>query len=334
MNGIFNDDQLTESQRQWLYSHHDDDLEQLNTMAESIVDEFIQYGIKNPETIAEVATLAPVLSKSSFKILLDEFINKLHRSVLLQEDILVGLGELIRNAPIGSLDPDDLVQILVTLHTRLELTHQQSTNHTLKLIQATSYILDGMVDCEIRGLNREQLHEPLSDFLKGLKDHSDPSLAYQAAYAYQALQHVPDDETLSRKVLRRTGKVIQGVSGVLSAVKSINIMELIKGLQNIHEGASEFFNSNNKRGWYLVLRGLDSLIQEGRFVECEKLIRGAPYRDDPIFQYGVCLQVGSIAMDGGIEYQTRQSAVLFLRDLYNEVSEENDNNGRLRQWIL
>jgi hypothetical protein len=117
MNGIFSDDQLTESQRLWLCSRDNDNLEELNTMAKSIVREFIQDELKDPETIAEVTILAPVLSKSSFKTLLDELINKIHYSVLLQEDLLVGLGGLIRNAPLGYLDPDDLVQILDLLHT-------------------------------------------------------------------------------------------------------------------------------------------------------------------------------------------------------------------------
>jgi hypothetical protein len=137
-------------------------------MAESIVKEFIRDELKSPDIIAEVTILAPVLSKSSFKSLVKEFTNKIHQSVLLEEEILVGLGGLIRNAPLGSLDPDDLVQILDTLYTCLKSTHQQSTNHTFKLIQATSYILGGMVDSEIRGLKREQLHEPLSNFLKDL----------------------------------------------------------------------------------------------------------------------------------------------------------------------
>jgi hypothetical protein len=239
MNGIFNDDQLTESHHLWICSRDNDDIEQLNTMAESIVKEFIQDELKNPETIAEVTSLAPILSKNSLKILLDEFINKIHYSVLLKEDILVGLGALIRNAPLGYLDPDDLVQILDTLHTRLESTHQQSGNYIFRLIQTTSYILDGMVDCEVRGLKRKQLHEPLSNFLKGLKDHPDPSLVYQATYSYQALQHVPDDDTPLRKAMRRTGKVIQGVSGVLSAVKSMNAIAFIEGLQDLHGGIKE-----------------------------------------------------------------------------------------------
>jgi hypothetical protein len=79
-----------------------------------------------------------------------------------------------------------------------------------------------MVDCEVKDLKREQLHEPLSKYLKELKDSTDPSLVYQAAYAYQALQYIPDDETPLRKALRHTGKVIQGVSGVLTAVKSMD----------------------------------------------------------------------------------------------------------------
>jgi hypothetical protein len=360
MNEIFNDDLLTEPQRQWLGSHDSDDLKELNAIAENIVKEFIRDELKNRDTIAEVTTLAPVLSKSSFKNLVKEFINKIHQSVLLEGDLLAGLGGLIRNAPLGYLDPDDLVQILDTLHTRLESTHQQSTVHVAKVIQAVSYILDSMVDSEVRDLNREQLHEPLSNYLKDLKNHSDPSLVYQAAYAYQALQHVPDDDTPLRKILRRTGKVIQGASGVLSAVKAMDIMALVEGLRNLHDGVTEIGNaavntlkgakelyesgqdlldslkeslSTNKKGWYQALRGLDSLIQEGRFVEFEQLIREVPCAQDPVFRCGVYLRLESISRNEEIEFQNRRSAISYLTDLCRDNAKDGYNK-QAEQWIL
>jgi hypothetical protein len=360
MNGILNDNQFTGSQFQWLCSRNDEDLQQLNTVAVNIVIEFIRDELKNPDTITEVTSLAPILFKSSFKTLLDEFINKIHHSVLLKDDFLTGLSGLIRNAPLGYLDPNDLVQILDILYSRLIQTHQQSTDHTFKLILATSSILDSMVDCEVKGLKRVQLHEPLSKCLKDLKDHTDPSLVYQAAYAYQALQHIPDDDTPLRKALRRTGKVIQGVSGVLSAVKSMNIMALIDGLKDFHEGVTEIgsaavttlngsmklynsgaslldslkecLNSNNKKKWYLALRGLDSLIQEGRFPEFEQLIRKVPCRNDPVFQCGVYLRLESIARNEELDFRTRKSAILYLRELYKDSTMSKYKN-QTQQWV-
>ncbi|KAF9991382.1 hypothetical protein BGZ80_009164, partial [Entomortierella chlamydospora] len=63
-----------------------------------------------------------------------------------------------------------------------------------------------MVDSQVKGLSREQLHEPLSDYLKELQKDSDPYLVYQAVYAYQALQYIPDDETILQSMMRRTEK--------------------------------------------------------------------------------------------------------------------------------
>jgi hypothetical protein len=111
-------------------------------------------------------------------------------------------------------------------------------------------------------------------------------------------------------------------------------MELIKGLQNIHEGVSECLDSDNQEGWYLILRGLDSLIQQGRFVEFERLIRDAPCRDDPIFQYGVYSRIESIAANDQLGSHARQNAVSFLRDLYNEIAEDDDNSKLLKKWII
>ncbi|KAF9919257.1 hypothetical protein BGZ65_012267, partial [Modicella reniformis] len=93
-----------------------------------------------------------------------------------------------------------------------------------------------MADTKVEGLDREKLHEPLSSYLNAMKGISDPYLVYQVAYAYQALQCVPDDETLWQATLRRSGKVIKGVSGLVSAVKGLDISGFIEGLKDIQKG--------------------------------------------------------------------------------------------------
>ena len=49
-----------------------------------------------------------------------------------------------------------------------------------------------MVNTEVQGLNRVNLHAPLLSYLEGLKSNKDSYLVFQAAYAYQALLFVPD----------------------------------------------------------------------------------------------------------------------------------------------
>ncbi|KAF9358386.1 hypothetical protein BGX34_008952 [Mortierella sp. NVP85] len=83
----------------------------------------------------------------------------------------------------GYLDADDLVKILELVSTRLQDTHQQSTDRMRQLTM--SHVLDAMADSKVKDLDREKIHEPLSTYLGGLKESKDPYLVHQAAYAYQ-----------------------------------------------------------------------------------------------------------------------------------------------------
>ena len=85
-----------------------------------------------------------------------------------------------------------------------------------------------MVDSEVKCLNRVNLHGPLLSYLDGLKANRDPYMVFQAAYAYQALLFVPDNESPWQVTLRRSGKVLKGVSGLVSAVKGLNINEFVE----------------------------------------------------------------------------------------------------------
>jgi len=101
---------------------------------------------------------------------------------------------------------------------------------------AVSHVLDAMADTKVTGLDREKLHEPLSTYLKNLQESKDTYLVYQEAYTYQALLRVPDNENAWQSAIRRTGKVIQGVSGLVSAVKGLDLIKFMDGLEDIQKG--------------------------------------------------------------------------------------------------
>ncbi|KAG0001549.1 hypothetical protein BGZ80_006165 [Entomortierella chlamydospora] len=164
--------------------------------------------------------------------------------------------------------------------------------------------------------------------------------------------------------MRRTGKVVQGISGVVSAVKTLDLMGFIEGLQNVQQGLAgaekviglvsdacsnvaelaangqelltslkEGFNFKRKGSWYPALRGLDRLVQEGRFSDFEKLVREAPCQYDPAFRMGVSQRLGEIAANPIWDLNIRKCAVESLRQLY----EGDANNGQqvnIKQWIL
>ncbi|KAF9436401.1 hypothetical protein BGZ76_004065 [Entomortierella beljakovae] len=357
---------LNTDESAWLndYDKEPDEKMRFERMISDLVQAFIQEEPKTPDVLAEVVSLSAVLGQDDFRVLLNEFVDNIRRHLLLDTNLLIGLSQLLRNAPQEYLNSDDLLQILNVLHLRLQDTHHQSTSHFYQITSTVSCVLDSMVDVEIKSLSREKLHKPLSEYLDKLKGSTDPLLVYQAAYAYQALQYIPDDNTILRKVFRRTGKVVEGIAGVVSAVKALNLKGLLEGLQDIYGGIegikaaaipAEYpyrqsaalmesgpsfleslkgaFSSTNKSSWYPALRGLDLLIQEGRLFDFEKLIREAPCRCEPAFQWGVCQRLGSLMDISLWGYDVCSCALSFLGDIYKD-DETWGHHIHIKQWII
>ena len=352
--------------RNWVLStkNESDEKERLKSLATDVIRAFKRDEFKDGKSVTEVVILAPVLERDDFRYLVKEFYSGIDQSGLLDIHQLEGLARLIQGAGPGDLDSDDLVKVLTLLSTRLRDTHQQSTHHLYNLTVAVSHVLDAMADASVQGLNRETIHEPLSAYLDELRRSADPYLVYQSAYAYQALLCVPDDESLWQATLRRTGKVFQGVSGLVSALKGLDLNGFIDGLGKIQDGlagASEIvravktayegvvslresgqvflaclqegFSFNRKCAWYTALRGADALIRGGSFVEFRRLVCEAPCRRDVAFQWGVCQLLGEIAASSEWNAETRRSAIALLGDIYqNDLAWGDYVN--VKQWIV
>ncbi|KAF9355322.1 hypothetical protein BGX34_010541 [Mortierella sp. NVP85] len=359
-------DQFEPEVQEWLHAIESDtdEQERLQTLVTDVVRAFKRDELKDAKAIAEVVYLAPILTKDTFQDLLREFYIGIDQSGLLNTLHLEGLAQLIQGADPGYLDADDLVKILDLLSTRLKDTHGQSTHHMYQLTLAVSHILDAMTETNVTGLDREKLHQPLLAYLSDLKGSKDPYLVYQSAYASQALLCVPDNETTWQSAMRRTGKVIQGVSGIVSAVKSLDLIKFIEGLQDIQrgcEGASkvvnavtsayvsgtslaesgksvlecltESFSSKSKMAWYSALRGADALIRDGELATFRQLVCETPCRLDIAFQWGVCQRLGEMAANPAWDMDARRDAVLFLGEVYKD-DEGWGHQASIKQWTL
>jgi hypothetical protein len=350
----------------WLKSVGEDSEEQerLENLATGVIRAFKSDEFKDSRAVTEVVQLAPVLDNENYRYLLKEFYSGIEMSGLLEIHQLEGLAQLIQSAGPAQLDPDDLVKVLDMLSSRLRDTHQQSMKHRYQLVLAVSHVLDAMTDAQVTGLDREKLREPLLSYLETLQKSSDTYLVYQAAYAFQALLCVPDDESLWNATLRRTGKVIKGVSRLVSAVKGLNLSAFIDGLGEIQQGVAgamevvkvvkdtyddlsslveggkgfvdclkEGLSFNRKCAWYPALRGADTLIQEGQFADFRKLVCEAPCRRDPAFQWGVCQRLGELAANTTWDPDTRRGAIAFLGEIYRK-DEVWGRQATVKKWIL
>ncbi|KAG0218027.1 hypothetical protein BGX31_011710, partial [Mortierella sp. GBA43] len=202
------DDVLDAKARKWLSDvrNEPDEHERLKALATDVIRAFKRDEFKDDKAVTEVVYLSPILNKDDFRYLLKEFYSGIDQSTLLDVHQLEGLAQLIQGADSTYLDADDLVKVLELLSTRLQGTHQQSLEHRFQLTFAVSNVLDAMADANVKELDRETIHAPLLSYLDGLKGSSDPYLVYQAAYAYQALLYVPDNESLWQATVRRSGK--------------------------------------------------------------------------------------------------------------------------------
>ncbi|KAF9353730.1 hypothetical protein BGX34_011403, partial [Mortierella sp. NVP85] len=360
------EDMLEPSARKWLQSTEKDtdEQERLKILATDVIRAFKREDIKDDKAVTEVVCLAPVLEKNDFQYLLRELCKSIDQSILLDVHQLDGIAQLIHCADSGYLDADDLVKILELLSTRLRATHTQSSQHMYQLTLAVSRVLDAMADTKVKGLDRERLHEPLSLYLSEVKDVSDPYLVYQASYAYQALLYVPDDETIWQATLRRTSKVIQGVAGLVTAVKGLDLNGFMDGLKDIQQGVSgasgvfklakstfegakslsdngkcfvdcmkEGLGVKRKLTWYPALRGAESLIRSGQLANFKRVVCEAPCRLDPMFQWGVCQLLGEIAADSTWDTKTRRCAVMFLGEMFSNRTAW-ESQIVVREWIL
>ncbi|KAG0215904.1 hypothetical protein BGX33_000707 [Mortierella sp. NVP41] len=353
---------LDSSQREWVEAFDQDPMRQrhIQRLAARMVDEFVMEPTKDSTVIAEIVLLGPVLERERYRRLLSRLISEFERSRILDVPLMQGLVQLVQDSSPGYLEADDLITILGVIRARLETTHQGSAEYPYRLVSAVSHLLDTMADHKVQDLDRISQQEPLTDVLSGLKNNPDPFLMYQACYAFQALQYVPNNETPLRAFLRHSAGMADGLikisglvkldlGGLLEGLKevqkvveetaglaksayegSLSLLESGRGiLDSIREGVS----SGQKRPWYLAIRGADVLVREGRLADLSSLIRDANCRKDPLFQWGICQLLAEIAIDSTWDINTRQYSTNILAALYKTDADwKRDVN--VRKWML
>jgi len=165
-------------------------------------------------------------------------------------------------------------------------------------------------------------------------------MAFQAAYATQALLNVSDDDDIWHSGFRRLWIVLKGGAGFaiipnpsetkdaleglerLYEVGKGGIRMLKDGLEAIKDGELPSFTAKEglsfRRAWYRALRTAESHIQTGRLTLFKNLVVTASYRHQFMFQWGICQLLGQFVADTQWDVEARQSAVAFLGSLYRD----------------
>ncbi|KAG0278823.1 hypothetical protein BGZ95_003062 [Linnemannia exigua] len=352
-----NSDEPSGEEEAWSPAHREwatalkDSIEQdrILWIVRGIIKMFANDASNDSEDVAEVAILAPILDREYYRELLTCVVRKFDESDnLLKEHLLQAVVQLVQYAQPGYLEADDLINILGILRRRLQATHSQSIKYLYQLTLAVATVLDVMAENKVNDLDRINDHEPLSTVLSGLKGTSDPYLLYQASYAYQALQYVPNNETTTQAIARNSFGVAESMvklsavlkldlEGVLDGLKGFvnvagtvfevakagyeGVSSLIESGQGIFESLGEALGSGHKRPWYTAVRRAQAFVREGRLADFCRLVIEAPCRKNPFFQWGICQLLGEIATDPNWEVETRKQAVDFLSALLKDETE-------------
>ncbi|KAG9064431.1 hypothetical protein KI688_003621 [Linnemannia hyalina] len=329
-------------------------------LVEQLVRAFADNTLKTSDVVTEIVLVGPVLDRETYRSLLSCFISNFEQTTALDVTLLQGLVQLVECAPSGYLVDDDLVRIATVLSKELSITHIGTSDHPLHLTLSLARVLDVMVAGKVKDLNRERDHQPMLQLLDGLKDSDNVVQKYEAIYAYQALQYAPDDET-PLQVLWRYGKVAAAGAGAVSSAFKLDPEGLLKGIESLQEigaaavgavstgvevvealrvgadGAARAsenkFDFMKKRSWYLALQGTALFIHQGRLSDFNLVVSQAPCRNNANFQWGICRQLGEIAVDPLWDVHVRQQAVDFLGELYRSGSDWKPHVD-VKRWIL
>ncbi|KAF9540963.1 hypothetical protein EC957_003601 [Mortierella hygrophila] len=340
---------LTWAEQKWLEGIDKDSTEQdrLLWIATRMVEEFVpNVASRSSVEIAEVVSLGPILEKGPYRKLLSSIIAAFDDALLLDVTLLQGLVQLVQSNSSGYLEADDLIKILSILRVRLQGTHGQSSEYSYQLVVAVSRVLDVMAEHEVKDLDRVVEHEPLSGVLSSLKGSSDPYMTYQACYAFQALQYVPDNETPLQAILRHSAGVAKGLIDI-TALASLDLGAILEGLTSlqtaflgstfntantVYGGASSLMESGQstldalkekyghgkKQPWYVAIRAAHALAQAGQMKDFIRFICEAPCRPDPLFQWGISQMLLEMASDATWDRDTQGRAsrllILCMRD--------------------
>ncbi|KAF9122538.1 hypothetical protein BGW39_009685 [Mortierella sp. 14UC] len=342
---------LDEFQNKWVQLIGPTEQDHLCWLVDKVVRAFVEEDFKGSTATAEVVLVGPILDRETYRYLLCCFIGQFEHAKLLNVVLLQGLVQLVECASVGYLVDDDLVRIATVLFKDLPTTHKGTSDHVLLLTLALGRVFDVMVAGKIKDLNRDRDHQPMLQMSNHLKDSENTCLKYQAAYAHQALQYVPDNET-PLHILWRYSKLAAAGASTVSSVFKLDPAGLLQGLGSLQEiGASvaevvkagiegyptlaseKSLDFMKKRSWYLALQGTALLIRQGRLSDFKQVVSEAPCRHDANFQWGICRQLGEIAVGPLWDAEIRKQAVDFLGELYRSNTFWKQHVD-IKRWIL
>jgi len=108
---------------------------------------------------------------------------------------------------------------------------------------------------------------------------------------------------------------------------------LIKSGQGLVDNLKKYFGLTNKNPWFRDVREAQVMVSEGRLVDFNHFICEVDCRQDPLFQWSVCLILGEMAFDPSWGTTSREQAIRLFGEIFKSNS-GSDKHRDVHRWIL
>lgn len=284
-------------------------------LAKEMMNLFGQQGLQDRLTVEEVSVLAFAESAEISRSLVKLFLRSIRDEELCEMDIIHALHLTIAQAPLGSLDPDDLVRSLKAIVKGLERIHtQDSTSYKIQqTLQLISALIDTMGDANVVDVERVNTHDQCYQILDKLSKKNQLLLSTEAHYAKQALVRVPNDEKKLAQILRLSFEAAQGVISLARAVYAQDPQQLITAYMHFKDAADI---QEAQQQWYEEIRLTKILFEMGRFKEAEQfLLHQTKFTREKPFTLSVVQLLWNL-IGNHSSLPTQKSALKFLQQMF------------------
>ncbi|UUM22245.1 NACHT domain-containing NTPase [Mycoavidus sp. SF9855] len=313
----------------------------LVTLADKIIDIFTHRS-KTMEIMREIVPLSKIPNKVLYGRLISETVNVLASpQYSIMSEVAAGLAVMIRNSPReAEINLKELLETLKKCLEKAKETGEMGRGCLLSLLQATSQLLDAIVQSSIRTnvrieISRENLKNPLmrilSEFIRELKE---PELTYQANYAYQALMNIPNDESHLHQIWRHIYNIGGSAVLIASGITSQDISKFVDALDRLKPESDSLLHcyeksrislnkmrrsfkgerSANYNELYIELKTIDFLLDGNQLDQFEYVVRKSGYCKDKFYLQALCQRLERIATTIP-ENEIAKKAIEFLGDL-------------------
>ena len=209
------------------------------TLYLSAAFQFIKDFANNPthpkEQIDGLVLLVLIDNKDITRTVINQLIDLIKNNTLLNIDLVHGLADAIDRASPAFLNPDDLVQLMLTLIERIKISHSTGAEKTFEgQLKALVRILNAMVDANVCDIPRLK-HEEIRQFLSSCSKSDAGGIKSFAAYAEQALSRIPNDESKFAAFLRYSTGTVKGIYHFYAAFNHLDPGQLVKGFYSLED---------------------------------------------------------------------------------------------------